>query len=142
MSTLITCIPPDLFTPEVPPMAKTLTAIAVANARPGAQRREIPDGGCRSLYLVVQPSGVKSWAVRFRYRGTARKLTLGPFLAGNGQEPSAPPEIDTPLSLAAARVIATEALRKAKSGIDPTAEKRKQRVVQRVAEADTLQAIA
>jgi integrase len=123
-------------------MAKALTTISVANAHPGAKRREIPDGGCRSLYLVVQPSGVKSWAVRFRYRGTARKLTLGPFLAGNGQEPSAPPEIDTPLSLAAARVLATEALRKAKSGIDPTAEKRKQRVVQRVAEADTLQAIA
>ena len=122
-------------------MAKALTAIAVANARAGNQRREIPDGGCRSLYLVIQPSGVKSWAVRFRYRGAARNLTIGAFLAGNGQEPSAPPEIDTPLSLAAARVLATEALRKAKSGVDPTAEKRKQRFVQRAAEADTLQAI-
>jgi integrase len=52
------------------------------------------------------------------------------------------PEIDTPLSLAAARELATAALRRAKSGIDPTAEKRKQHAVQRAAEADTLQAIA
>jgi integrase len=123
-------------------MAKVLTAIAVANARAGIKRREIPDGGCRSLYLIVQPSGVKSWAVRFRYRGTARKLTLGPFLAGNGQEPDAEPELDTPLSLAAARVLATKALRQAKGGVDPTAAKRKQRVIQHAAEADTLANIA
>ena len=123
-------------------MAKTLTAIAVANARPGAQRREIPDGGCPGLYLVVQSSGVKSWCTRFRFRGAQRKLTLGPFLAGNGQEPNAEPELDTPLSLAAARVLATKALRQAKGGIDPTAEKRKHRVALRTAEADTLAAIS
>src|SRR5260370_38235901 len=99
MSVLSTCIPPDLFTPEVPSMAKNLTAIGVANARPGAKRREIPDGGCRSLYLIIQPSGVKSWAVRFRYRGAARKLTLGPFLPGNGQDPDAEPAPDRPLAL-------------------------------------------
>jgi len=45
-------------------MAKQLTAVSIANARPGPQRREIPDAGCRGLYLVVQPSGRKSWAVR------------------------------------------------------------------------------
>jgi integrase len=94
------------------------------------------------LYLVTQPSGVKSWAVRFRYRGAQRKLTLGPFLAGNGQEPSAEPEIDTPLSLAAARVLATKALRQAKGGADPTAEKRKHRAALRTAEADTLASIS
>jgi integrase len=123
-------------------MAKVLTSIAVANARPGLQRREIPDGGCRALYLVIQPSGAKSWCVRFRYRGAARKLTLGPWLAGGGQEPDGAPELDTPLSLAGARELATKALRQAKSGADPTAEKRKQRVIQHAAEADTLAAIS
>jgi integrase len=123
-------------------MAKTLTAIAVANARPGAKRYEKPDGGCPGLYLVVQSSGAKSWCTRFRFRGAQRKLTLGPFLAGNGQEPNAEPELDTPLSLAAARVLATKALRQAKGGIDPTAEKRKHRVALRTAEPDTLAAIS
>jgi hypothetical protein len=46
--------------PKATQMAKTLTAIAVANARAGSKRREIPDGGCRALYLVIQPSGAKS----------------------------------------------------------------------------------
>jgi integrase len=123
-------------------MAKALTAIAVANARPGLERREIPDGGCRGLYLIVQSSGAKSWAARFRYRGSARKLTLGPWLAGGGREPDVAPEIDTPLSLAGARELATKALRQAKGGVDPTAEKRKQRVIQHAAEADTLAAIS
>ena len=122
-------------------MAKVLTAISCRNAHAGDKRREIPDAGCRGLYFVIQPSGAKSWAARFRYRGAPRKLTLGPFLDG-GQEPDVAPEIGAPLSVASARELATKALRQAKSGVDPTAEKRKHRVAQRAAEADTLQAIA
>jgi hypothetical protein len=32
-------------------------------------RTELPDRGCKGLYLVVQPGGAKSWAVRYRYKG-------------------------------------------------------------------------
>jgi hypothetical protein len=32
------------------------------------------------LYLVVQPSGSKSWAVRYRYGGRMRKHTIGAYL--------------------------------------------------------------
>src|SRR5262245_25949915 len=132
----------DSVSLEIPPMAKTLTAIACRNIRAGARRREIPDRGCAGLHLIVQPSGHKSWAVRFRYRGQTRKLTLGPFLDHGGQEPGGEPVIGAPLSLASARELATKALRQAKSGVDPTAEKRKQRVAQHAAEADTLASIA
>ncbi|HEX2256291.1 MAG TPA: hypothetical protein VHG92_06255 [Afifellaceae bacterium] len=41
-------------------MPKALTAKAVEQAKPGAARREIPDGLLPGLYLVVQPSGAKS----------------------------------------------------------------------------------
>ena len=61
-------------------MAKKLTPIAIQNLKPppGQYRREIPDGGCTGLYLMVQPvTGSKSWAVRYRYQGRPRKLTLG-----------------------------------------------------------------
>jgi integrase len=122
-------------------MAKVLTTIGCRNAKPGATRREIPDAGCRGLHLIVQVSGVKSWAARFRYRGQTRKLTLGPFLDNGGQEPGTEPELDTPLSLASARELCTRALRQAASGTDPTALKRKHRVAQRADEADTLTAI-
>ena len=43
-------------------MAKSLTAKTVEKMRLNPERRrEIPDGLLPGLYLVVQPSGVKSW---------------------------------------------------------------------------------
>jgi hypothetical protein len=47
-------------------MAKMLTDVSVKNLRPGPKRREVPDAGARGLRVVVQPSGVKSYAVRYR----------------------------------------------------------------------------
>jgi integrase len=123
-------------------MAKVLTAISVENLRADAKRYERPDGGCRGLYVVVQPSGVKSWCVRYRYRGRPTKLTLGSVLIEPGAEPNAPPELGTPLGLRAARELATKALREVAAGIDPAAQKRKRRADRRAADADTLQAIA
>ena len=60
-------------------MAKRLTTLAVENARARNGRREIADGGARGLYLIVQspPSQSKSWALRYRFAGKSRKLTLG-----------------------------------------------------------------
>ncbi len=86
-------------------MAK-LTAKSVENIKPSATRREIPDAGCRGLYLVVQPSGRKSWAVRYRYGGAPKKLTL-----------------DRAPTLAAARKAATDALHELAQGRDPAALK-------------------
>src|SRR5260370_13957120 len=43
-------------------MAK-LTTKFIENVKPADSRREIPDGGCRGLYLIVQPTGRKAWAV-------------------------------------------------------------------------------
>jgi len=90
-------------------MAKTLTTKSIEAAKPSATRYELPDGGCRGLYLVVQPTGVKSFAVRFRVNGKPQKLTLDQFPA---------------LSLAEARKQAATALEKVARGIDPGAEKR------------------
>ena len=69
-------------------------------------RRELADGGCTGLYLVIQPSGVKSWAARYRYRGRSTKLTLGPVLIGARAESASTPEVGAPLSLASARSCA------------------------------------
>ena len=62
---------------------KVLTPLAVKAAKPKRNvarelvRAEYPDRGCAGLYLIVQPSGLKSWALRFRFGGKTRKLTLG-----------------------------------------------------------------
>ena len=42
------------------------TDIAIRNLKPGDVRREIPDPGASNLYLVIKPSGKKSFAVRYR----------------------------------------------------------------------------
>src|SRR6266436_6298791 len=86
-------------------MAK-LTTKFIENAKPAAHRREIPDSGCRGLYLIVQPTGRKAWAVRYRFEGTPKKLTL-----------------DGRLTLAEARKAATDALHELECGNDPAALK-------------------
>ena len=71
---------------------------------PGRARKEVPDAYLPGLYFVVQPTGAKSWAVRYRHAGRPRKHTLGPY-----------PRID----LKAARELGAEALRVAAEGRDP-----------------------
>jgi integrase len=97
------------------------TAKSVDHIKPGATRREIPDDGCASLYLIVQPSGVKSWAVRYRYQGRPTKLTLIGVT-----------------SLAAARKAATDALHELEQGNDPAAARKADRLEAMAAKANTL----
>jgi hypothetical protein len=74
-------------------MGKVITHRFVESVRPKAARTEYPDAGCPGLYLIVQPTGTRSWAFRFRHNGANGKKTLG--RAGVGG-----------LSLAAARAAA------------------------------------
>jgi len=123
-------------------VAKPLTSLGVTKARAGTKRRELPDGGCPGLYLIVQVSGHKSWALRYRSRGRRSvKFTLGSVLIGAGAESDNAPELDTPLSLAAARELATRTLREVAAGRDPAVAKRQRREAQHAAAADTLQAV-
>jgi integrase len=87
-------------------MSKRLTQLGVEKARHDPDRRvEVPDGN--GLYLVLQPSGGKSWAFRYRRPGDGKpaKLTLGPvrILRDGEDEPADAPVLGTPLSLAQAR---------------------------------------
>jgi integrase len=76
-------------------------------------RREIPDAYLRGLYFVVQPSGAKSWAIRYRHGRRTRKHTIGTY-----------PAID----LKAARELAAKALRAVAEGRDPGHEKSQFRI--------------
>lgn len=99
-------------------MAKALTQVAVDNAKPGPARREIPDSHSRGLFLIVQPTGVKGWAVRYRFDGRTRKLTIGPY-----------PEI----GLAKARAAAAKAKVAIADNVDPAAQKQARRATMRAA---------
>lgn len=60
-------------------MAQGLTEKTVLHAKASKSRREVPDRILPGLYLVVQPSGTKSWAVRYRFEGQPRKYTIGRY---------------------------------------------------------------
>jgi integrase len=104
-------------------MAANLTDIGVRNLKPGVTRREIPDGN--GLYIVVHPSGRKSYAVRYRFNGEPRKLTLK---AG--------------ITLKAARKEAADALYEVEKGRDPCATRRQGKQERRVVEASTFRVVA
>jgi integrase len=119
-------------------MAKRLTAAAVTKYRAGSKRRMIPDG--RGLYLVVQPTGSKSWAMFFRGSGGRMvKLTLGPL---GEEEVAAEPVFGAPLSLAAARRLAAEVNRQRALGQDVIALRLRAKAHQRAAAANTFAAAA
>jgi hypothetical protein len=58
-----------------------LTPLTVKKKQPKAERQEIADSVTSGLYFIVQPSGVKSWAVRYRFDRKPCKLTLGRYPA-------------------------------------------------------------
>ena len=91
-------------------MAKALTVRTIDTLATPETRREVPDGLVNGLYLVCQPSGARSWAVRYRNTaGTPRKHTLGSY-----------PGID----LKSAREVAQGVLVEVAKGGDPAAAKK------------------
>jgi integrase len=106
-------------------MPKRLTALSIENLKPGAARKEIPDG--KGLYLVLQPSGRKGFAVRYRNgAGKPCKLTLGSWPA---------------VSLVAARAAAAAALVEVDRGHDPGETKQAAKAKAEAAAADTVRAV-
>jgi integrase len=104
-------------------MAKVLTAAAVERYRAGTARREIRDAGAQGLHLIIQTSGHKSWALRLRRPGgKPAKLTLGPVDI-SGTEMPAQPVLGQPLTLAAARALASEIQRERAMGGDVIADR-------------------
>jgi integrase len=103
---------------------KALTAIGIRNLRATAKRQEIP-AGARGLYVVQQPSGRISYAVRFRINGVPKKLTL-----------------DRGLTLAEARVAAAKVHAEIERGHDPIASKRTAKQAKALADSNTFQAIS
>jgi integrase len=103
-----------------------LTDVGVRNLKPKADRYEIPDASARGLRVVVWPSGVKSYIVRYRRPDTKKtaKLTL-----------------QSGISLAAARKAAADANYELQQGRDPGEAKKDVRAKAAAAAADTVQAI-
>lgn len=92
-------------------IVKNLTDATVRAFRPASQRQQVPDAAAPGLFLIVQPTGKKSWAWRGRIAGKPRKITLGRYPAHG---------------LADAREWARSLTRQRDGGIDPLAERERQ----------------
>jgi integrase len=103
-----------------------LTTAAILRLKPGKDRREIRDLGAIGHYLQIEPTGAKSFTMRFRRPdGRPAKLVLGPF-DRSGKEPKEAPTIDmigTPLTLAMSRALAAEVHRQRAAGRDVIADR-------------------
>src|SRR5262245_51263914 len=104
---------------------KRLTAIQIEKLRAKAQRYEVSDGGS-PLRVIVQPSGAKTWAIRYRRPGSGEtaKLTLTPSWPD--------------LTLASARKKAADALHDLAEGNDPAKARAETKIKEAAAKANTL----
>jgi integrase len=102
-----------------------LTTKFVENVKPRHERVEIPDGGT-GLYLILQSSGHRSWALRYRHAGRPAKLTIGSWPA---------------VSLLDARKAAIDAQRELGRGHDPAAARKTAKVKAMEAAANTVASV-
>jgi integrase len=92
-------------------MAK-LTAASVKKWKVADKRQEVPDDRTPGLYLIVQPTGRKAWAVRYRSGTKHRRMRLGAYPA---------------LGLADARDKARKVQAEAEAGGDPAGDREREK---------------
>ena len=102
-----------------------LTDIAIRNAKAGASVTKLSDGG--GLQLWVMPTGAKLWRMAYRFDGKQKKLSIGPY-----------PDID----LKTARAKRDSAKAQLRDGIDPSADKRLQKLTAANSRANTFEIVA
>jgi hypothetical protein len=122
------------------------TDIEIQKKTPEELRYEVPDADIGGLYLIVQPSGIKSFALRYRLNGKPAKFTLGRYLPPEHRakkaKASADPQVGDYLMLADAHKLAIDIKHQVQRGIDPARAKRERKDEQQRAEANTFRSVA
>ncbi|SDP41196.1 Integrase [Filomicrobium insigne] len=102
-----------------------LTDSTIRNSKPHAKPYKVSDGG--GLHLLVQTNGSKLWRLAYRFAGKQKTLALGSYPT---------------VSLQKAREGRDAAKRLLSDGIDPSVQKRRQRLAERVSANATFKAVA
>ena len=53
-----------------------LTDTALRAAKPTEKAQKLFDGN--GLYLIITPTGTKSWRLKYRFQGNEKLISLGP----------------------------------------------------------------
>jgi hypothetical protein len=102
-----------------------LSLFAIQNAKPKEKVYRLTDG--HGLSLQVEPSGSKLWRFRYRFGGKANMLTFGAFPT---------------VSLSEARSKRDDARRLLAQGINPSQQRKEQKLSAAQAESNTFAVIA
>lgn len=104
-----------------------LSDVTVRSAKPTARPRKLSDGG--GLYLLINPKPVASklWRQAYRFDGKQKTLALGTY-------PS--------VSLSQAREGRDEAKKLLASGIDPSAQRKTERQLEKAAAGNSFRVVA
>jgi len=102
-----------------------LTDIAVRKAKPADKAFRMPDGG--GLYLLVTTGGSKLWRWKYRFAGKEKLMAFGAY-----------PDV----ALATARDRHSNARRLLADGQDPMVKRRRQKLEQRTAHANSFKTVA
>jgi integrase len=96
-----------------------LTAIKISKMKPDAKHAQrLFDG--RGLYLEIAPSGGKWWRLKYRIGGKEKRLSLGVYTAVGSKA--------VEVSLEAARKAAEEARQLVRDGVDPSQERKTEKL--------------
>lgn len=106
-----------------------LTDVAIKNAKPRDKSYRLHDTG--GLYVEVFPNGSKLWRWKYRFQGKEKRLALGTYGA-----------LDSSVGLKAARDARDEARLMLKRGDDPSASRKRLKVVEQIEAASTFEAVA
>ena len=110
-----------------------LTALKISKAKPQANKTQrLFDGG--GLYLEIAPSGGKWWRLKYRIGGKEKRLSLGVHTAAGSKT--------VEVSLEAARKAAGDARQLVRDGVDPSQERKAERVRLAHQSESTFEAVA
>lgn len=102
-----------------------LTDTSIRSSKPRVKPYKIADGG--GLFLLVQPTGSRLWRFAYRFAGKQKTISIGAYPA---------------TSLAKARQRRDDAKRLLADGIDPSAQRRRERLAEKISADATFKAIA
>ncbi|WP_338039505.1 Arm DNA-binding domain-containing protein, partial [Mailhella massiliensis] len=93
--------------PEKEDYPMSLTDTAIRAAKPAEKQQKLFDA--KGLYLLIMPSGTKSWRLKYHFQGKEKLISLGTYPA---------------TSLKEAREKAADARKAIENGIDPSAQRK------------------
>jgi site-specific recombinase XerD len=111
-------------------VSKPITDYALGNLRPETEPYYKPDGGVPGLRWWIYPTGTKSAQLRFRDIGKVTIAVYDPSATELAEEPQLE-HIGSPLTLAAARLLAQKVIRERKRGNNPVADHKARKARQR-----------